>query len=135
MTDLTLQEIFQKNLDKERQEGITLINGNNKTEYLSYKKLYLEATYMLYDLQQKGLKPGDEIIFQFQSTRNFIVTFWACVFGKMIPIPVTFGVSIEVINKISNVWKKLNNPYIISDLESLDDILSQYYRETEMKLL
>lgn len=131
MIDLTLQELFQKNLSEERQEGITLINGANKTEYLSYKKLYLEATYMLYDLQQKGLKPGDEVIFQFQSTRNFIVTFWACVFGKMIPIPVTFGVSIEVMNKISNVWKKLNNPYIITDLEPLKEIASKYYEETK----
>ena len=133
MTDLTLQEIFQKNLAEGKQEGITLINGNNKTEFLSYKKLYLEATYMLHDLHQKGLKSGDEIIFQFQSNRNFIVTFWACIFGKIIPIPVTFGVSLEVISKISNVWKKLNNPYIISDLESLHGILGQYYIETENK--
>lgn len=131
MTDLTLQEIFQKNLTEEKQRGITIINGNNQTEYLSYKKLYLEATYMLYDLHQKGLKSGDEIIFQFQSTRNFIITFWACVFGKMIPVPVTFGVSLEAMNKISNIWKRLENPYIISDLDSLNDILSQFYIETE----
>lgn len=131
MIDSTLQEIFKKNLASEKQEGITFINGNNKTEFLSYKKLYLEATYMLYDLQQKGMKPGDEVVFQFQSVRNFVVTFWACVFGKMIPVPVTFGVSIEIMNKISKLWKKLNNPYIISDLDPLKDILSKYYVETE----
>lgn len=131
MTDLTLQEIFQKNLASGKKEGITFINGNNQTEYLTYKKLYLEATYMLYDLQQKGLKPGDEVIFQFQSVRNFVVTFWACIFGKMIPIPVTFGVSAEVLNKISNVWKKLHNPYLISDFDPLKDILSKHHVETK----
>jgi len=131
MTDLTLQEVFQKNLASGKKEGITFINSSDQTEYLTYKKLYLEATYMLYDLQEKGLKPGDEVIFQFQSVRNFVVTFWACIFGKMIPIPVTFGVSIEVMNKISNVWKKLENPYIISDFDPLKDFLSKYYIETD----
>ena len=130
MIDSTLQEIFQRNLANEKQEGITFINGNKKTEYLSYKKLYLEATYLLYDLQQKGLKPGDEVIFQFQSNRNFVITFWACVFGKMIPVPITFGVGLEVMNKISNVWKKLENPWFITDLYSSKKTLTNYYLET-----
>ena len=130
MIDSTLQEIFLKNLADEKQTGITFINGNDKTEYLSYKKLFLEATYMLYDLQQKGLKPGDEVIFQFQSIRNFIVTFWACVFGKMIPVPITFGVYEDVMSKIGNIWKKLENPYVISDLDSSKTIFSNFYQKT-----
>lgn len=130
LINFTLQEILQRNISSEKQGGITFINGKDKTEYLSYKKLFLEATYMLYDLQQLGLKPGDELVFQFQSIRNFVVTFWACVFGKIIPIPITFGTSIGVLTKICNAWEKLNNPRLISDLDSYGDILFSYYKET-----
>ncbi|WP_103071997.1 non-ribosomal peptide synthetase [Aquimarina sediminis] len=126
MIESTIQEIFQKNLKAKKPGGITFIEGNDKTEYLSYKKLYLEATYMLHDLQEKGLKPGDELVFQFQSSKKFLITFWACVFGKIIPVPVTFGVSIEVVNKISSVWRKLKNPYLITDLPSLKDIIAGF---------
>ncbi|KAB1153659.1 amino acid adenylation domain-containing protein [Tenacibaculum aiptasiae] len=122
----TIQEIFLNNIQSEKQTGITFIEGENKTEYISYKKLYMEARCMLHVLQEKGIKPGDELVFQFLSNKNFLVTFWACVFGKIIPIPIVFGVNIDIIKKIKKVWERLDNPYLITDLPTLKDSWKEY---------
>ena len=122
----TIQEIFLKNIQSGEQAGITFLEGENKTEYISYKKLYMEARCMLYVLQEKGIKPGDELVFQFLSNKNFLVTFWACVFGKVIPVPIVFGVNIDIMRKIRKVWERLDNPYLITDLPTLKDSWKEY---------
>lgn len=119
LTSLTIQEAFLKNIESGNYAGISFIEDEGHIEYMSYKKLYMEARYMLHDLQQKGLQPGDELVFQFLSNKNFLITFWACIFGKIIPVPIVFGVTTDIINKISNVWKRLKNPYLITDLPTL----------------
>lgn len=126
LKQLTIQEIFQKNIESGDQTGITLIESENRIEYISYKKLYMEARCMLHVLQEKGIKPGDELVFQFLSNKNFLVTFWACVFGKIIPVPIVFGVTIDIMKKISKVWKRLDNPYLITDLSTLKDSWNEY---------
>lgn len=126
MLESTIQEIFRKNIKSGSKSGITFLDSGSKPEFLSYKKLYLKATCMLHNLQQRGLQPGDELVFQFQSNQNFLVTFWACVFGKIIPVPVTFGVSQEGVNKLASVWRKLNNPSLITDFSGLSDIVAKF---------
>nr|WP_315033462.1 non-ribosomal peptide synthetase [uncultured Chryseobacterium sp.] len=126
LNQLTIQEIFRKNIESGDQAGITLIDRENRIEYISYKKLYMEARGMLHVLQQKGIKPGDELVFQFLSNKNFLVTFWACIFGKIIPVPIVFGVTTDIMNKIMKVWGKLENPYLITDLPTLKDSWKEY---------
>jgi amino acid adenylation domain-containing protein len=127
----TIQEIFKKNIQSGDQAGITFLEGENKTEYISYKKLYMEARCMLHVLQEKGIKPGDELVFQFLSNKNFLVTFWACVFGKIIPVPIVFGVNIDIMRKIRKVWERLDNPYLITDLPTLKDSWKEYLQNDE----
>ncbi|AXG72409.1 gramicidin S synthase 2 [Kordia sp. SMS9] len=123
---LTIQEIFQQNIKLGDQAGITLLESENNIEYISYKKLFMEARCMLHVLQEKGIQPGDELIFQFLSNKNFLVTFWACVFGKIIPVPIVFGVTVDIMKKIGKVWERLENPYLITDLETLKDSWKEY---------
>jgi len=118
----TIQEIFTENIKSDTETGITFIEGRNSIEHLSYKKLYFQACYKLHALQEKGLKPGDELVFQFESNKNFIVTFWACIFGKIIPVPVAYASAPNTVKKICGVWRKLKNPYIITDDASLRGI-------------
>jgi amino acid adenylation domain-containing protein len=123
---LTIQEIFEKNIKLGNQAGITFLESENNMEYISYKKLFMEARCMLHVLQEKGIQPGDELIFQFLSNKNFLVTFWACVFGKIIPVPIVFGVTVDIMKKIGKVWERLKNPYLITDLETLKDSWKEY---------
>ncbi len=127
----TIQEIFRKNIQSGDQTGITLIDGKNRIEYISYKKLYMEARCMLHVLQQKGIQPGDELVFQFLSNKNFLVTFWACVFGKIIPVPIVFGVTVDIMKKIRKVWERLDTPYLITDLPTLKDSWKEYLQNED----
>lgn len=127
LTSLTVQEAFLKNIESGTQSGITFIEDEGRVEYMTYKKLYLEARYRLYELQQQGLQPGDELVFQFMSNKNFLVTFWACLFGKIIPVPVVFGVTADVTKKITNIWKRLKKPYLITDLPTLKQVWKDSY--------
>jgi surfactin family lipopeptide synthetase A len=129
LTSLTIQEAFLKNIESNNHTGITFIEDEGKIEYISYKKLYMEARYMLHDLQEKGIRPGDELVFQFMSNKNFLITFWACVFGKIIPVPIVFGVTTDIMDKIHNVWKRLKNPYLITDLHTFKDSWREYFQD------
>lgn len=131
MKGSTIQDVFLENIKLEKETGITFIEEGDKTTYLSYKKLYLEASYRLYALQEKGIKSGDEVIFQFESNKSFIVTFWACVFGNFIPVPLTLGTTSDIMNKINGVLEKLKNPYIITDAPYLKTIIENYNLEHE----
>lgn len=125
----TIQEIFTENIKSDNETGITFIEGRDSTEHLSYKKLYLEACYKLYSLQEKGLKPGDELVFQFESNKKFVITFWACIFGKIIPVPVAYAAASNTLNKICGVWKTLKNPYVITDNLALKDYFKKFKNE------
>jgi len=116
---LTIQEKFFENIQSDSTTGITFIDGRSSIEHLSYKKLYLEACYKLHALKEKGLGPGDELVFQFESNKNFIITFWACILGKIVPVPLTYVSATDTVKKICGVWKKLKNPYVITDSLSL----------------
>ncbi|UUF16684.1 non-ribosomal peptide synthetase [Flavobacterium panici] len=131
MNGQTIQSIFLENIKSGKESGITFIEGNNGVEYLSYKKLYLEASYKLYALQEKGLKPGDEIVFQFQSNKSFVITFWACVLGGFIPVPIVLGTTSDIVQKLNKVWQKLKNPSIITDASFLTSIIKDFNLEND----
>ncbi len=104
-------------------KGITFIESNNKENVLSYKTLYNTSQNVLYVLQKEGLQPKDELVLQVDDNYTFIVVFWACILGGIIPVPISVGQKAEHKKKLFNVWDILNNPYILTtsrNLESLD---------------
>ncbi|GAA4115508.1 surfactin non-ribosomal peptide synthetase SrfAB [Aquimarina addita] len=127
----TIQKIFLENVQSDSDTGITFIDERNSISHLSYKRLYLEACYKLNALQERGLSPGDELIFQFESNRNFVITFWACVLGKIIPVPVAFVAGRGTIEKICGIWKRLNNPFIITDNPTLKGNFSEFQNDAD----
>ncbi|MFO7161460.1 MAG: acyl-CoA synthetase, partial [[Clostridium] cellulosi] len=82
----TLTELLVARKNEE-QRGITFILDSNKEEFVSYKDLYYKALKLLGSLQKYGFRPGDKVIFQIDDNRSFINSFWACILGGMIPVP------------------------------------------------
>lgn len=81
------QKLIEHKNNKDR--GLYFINGEKEEKFFSYSDLYDNATYILYNLQCKGVKAGDELIFQIKDEDNyaFLQIFWACLLGKIIPVP------------------------------------------------
>jgi acyl-CoA synthetase (AMP-forming)/AMP-acid ligase II len=88
-----LVEIFCSR--RRKDIGITFIDSAEEKRFLSYDEIYLEAEAILFNLQSAGLKPGDQLVFQINDNRDFVIFFWACLLGKIIPIPVTLAANDE----------------------------------------
>jgi amino acid adenylation domain-containing protein/non-ribosomal peptide synthase protein (TIGR01720 family) len=102
--------------------GVTLIENNQADTFISYKKIYEGALIILGFLQEKGIKPKQELIFQVENNYDFIIIFWACALGGIIPIPLSLTRTIDHYKKLVNVWEVLNEPFLITSIKHLEKI-------------
>lgn len=86
---------------------------------MSYQDLYRNAAGLLAHLQNRGLKPGDQLVFQLDNNKDFILYFWACLLGSITPVPVTVGTVSEFQLKLFNIWSLLNHPYLVTTQKHL----------------
>ncbi|SFR72173.1 non-ribosomal peptide synthetase [Anaeromicropila populeti] len=93
---------------------ITYINGELEEKRASIKELYKEAKELLHELQLKGIKPGDELVFQLADNESMVRAFWASILGGIIPIPLPVGVGEEQQSKVTNILKTLTHPHILT---------------------
>ncbi|UOE58258.1 AMP-binding protein [Priestia filamentosa] len=114
---------------EEREKGITFIKSSKEQEKLSYYDLYRKSLKMLSTLQQRGLTPGDKVIFQIPDRYNedFIVLFWACILGRIIPVPLSVGTNNEHLDKFFRIFSLLKEPYIATTEEVLQNL--QHHNE------
>ena len=103
-------EILQQRKD---DKGIYFIYSQ-KEKYITYRDLYQKSLSLLYYLQKEGIQPGEEVIFQLADPYNFAISFWACILGKIIPVPVTLGRTEGDKNKLFKVWNLLNSPHLLT---------------------
>ncbi|MCK4261085.1 MAG: AMP-binding protein, partial [Halanaerobiales bacterium] len=111
LTDMFTQE---ERLAELTGKGIRFIHSTSKEDYLTYEELYDNSLNLLYHLQLKGIKPGQELVFQIDDNQDFIQCFWACLLGGIIPIPISIGNNDEHKRKLVQIWKVLNNQYLIT---------------------
>jgi iturin family lipopeptide synthetase A len=64
-------------------------------------------------LSKIGIKPKTELIFQITNNEKFIITFWACIINKIIPVPLTVGGDHCQREKVFKIWKQLSSPCLI----------------------
>lgn len=103
-------------------KGITFISGSDQEEFLSYNELYNRALLGLGHLQQLQIARQSEVVLQIENTREFIISFWACILGGFIPVPLSVGKNDEHKKKLLGVWKQLKNPYLLGEKNTLETI-------------
>ncbi len=108
---------------RSRHAGITVI-GKKHDEYISYEQLYQDAVSVLAVLQERGMKPGDELLLQIEDERKFMTVFWAAVLGGFIAVPVTAGRSVELLSKLKSISGRMRNPYWVASAAMADGIVS-----------
>lgn len=120
---MSLSQIFNK-FKNLADKGIYFIQSADKINYLSYQEIYNKSLCLLHEMQQKGLKPGDELIFQLTNPEEFIIFFWASIIGGIIPVPVSIGVLEEHKLKMIKIWNILSNPYLAISENNLEKMSS-----------
>lgn len=112
---LNLCMAFESTVVNYPKKGIAFISGERDEVFIEYQKLYQNALKSLYVLQSYQVKPGDELILQFEDNQEFLYYFWACLLGGIIPVPVAVGTTEEHKLKIIKIWKILNNPHLMTE--------------------
>ena len=85
--------------------GVTFIHGPEQEDFLSYADLKNEAAALLSCLNAEGVGAGDFLILQIRDQRRFLALFWACIWGGIVPVPMTLADSNAYRNKLLNAWK------------------------------
>ncbi|WP_142245071.1 SDR family NAD(P)-dependent oxidoreductase, partial [Bacillus cereus] len=115
----TLIDVLENAALKHTSNGITFVRANSTEQFISYGDLLEKAKKVLGGIQKHGIKPGDRLIFQLQDNYNFIVAFWACILGGIVPastaVPSDYNDKNADAIKIQNIFKYLDKPTIISE--------------------
>lgn len=112
----------------EGSKGIIFIK-NKEDKFLSYSELYNKARKALKNLQIKGLKKGSELILLIDDNEEFLVLFWACLLGGIIPVPVGYNKENKL--KVFQISKELNDPKLAIDCKTLSSI-QKFLEECEL---
>lgn len=94
-------------------KGVVLIGESGKEDFLSYSDLRKRALDTLGALQAAGLRRGREVVFQIDDNGGFLIAFWACLLGGMIPVPVHVGTRREHRQKLLRIWAQLADPVLL----------------------
>lgn len=101
---------------KENDAGI-LFCESGQERYLSYGQLLTLAGRALHLLREQGLGPGDFAVLQTEDNERFILLFWACMLGGIVPVPVTAARTDEGRKKLIQVCKQLEALRLLCDEE------------------
>ncbi len=112
---MTLIERLLQLSETRSNHGVTFISSSSKEKFVPYSELLAQSLGVLYHLQWSGLKPGQELVFQIDDNETFVYTFWACLLGGIIPVPVSPALNDESKSKVINIWNRLNDPYLIAE--------------------
>lgn len=107
-----------------KDKGITFILNDDSEQFFLYEEILGKALRRLGGMQQAGIKKGQYVLLVLNNNVDFIITFWACILGGIIPAPLIYPTSTRAINaslkKLEAVWNVLEKPLILSD-ENLKD--------------
>ncbi|MGB5978538.1 MAG: amino acid adenylation domain-containing protein, partial [Cyclobacteriaceae bacterium] len=123
----TLTEILQHNAGSDTH-GMTFIESHADEVRMSYKALYMEACHTLAALRARGVQQGGEVVIQVEDNRMLLVTFWACILGGMVPVPLSVGGRTAHLEKFAAVWSTMSDPYWVVE-KSYEDRMLRFLAE------
>lgn len=109
---ITLLDEMLIQLKDEDQKGMYFINVD-ADEFFSYRELYISSLKMLHFLHIAGIRENNELVFQIGTPKKFIILFWACILGNIIPVPIAIGNGEEKSDRLKKVWPILNDPFAV----------------------
>ena len=113
---------------------IIFIKAENDRITETYASLFLKSRKYLGYLQSRGLKKDSVAVLSLDCRKDFVIAFWACILGGIIPLPIpsikSFDENDEVLNLFPSLKEQLNIVNIISKssvIEKLSNCLESYF--------
>lgn len=113
---------------------IIFIEAENNRITETYASVFLKSRKYLGYLQSRGLKKDSVAILSLDCGKDFVIAFWACILGGIIPLPIpsikSFDENDEVLNLFPSLKEQLKVVNIISKssvIEKLGNCLESYF--------
>ena len=126
---MNFYEVLTKQASRS-QHKIFFIYSAEETHQYTYAQAYQKALCILDFLQKSGMQKQDKLIFQMENNEQFILTFWACILGGIVAVPVVNDNTQEFLHKIVKISQNLNGGNCICTKERLAH-LEKYAAEEE----
>ena len=130
----TLAEALYRACLRSPEKGVVYIGRDGSEKFQSYPDLLKAAERIFSALKEAALKPGDKVIFQLESNQDFVTTFWGCILGGFIPVPIAVSTTYTEVNstvsKLQNAWEMFDRPLVVTSrslypaVSSLSDLLN-----------
>lgn len=102
----------------ETEKGITIVLSKEEKKFISYKELWNRSFFVAEQLKTEGAARNTEVIIKCEDPEFFLYSFWACVIGRFIAIPIDASKNNQEDSLLPYVLKKAVNPLIVSDIWS-----------------
>jgi len=129
----TLPEALQRAASTLPCAGVTYVIDERQEVHQTYAALLEDAARILTGLRAAGLQAGDRVLFQLSDARDFLQTFWGCVLGGFVPVPIGVAPSYVQANatlgKLRHAWESLGHPRVVTSanlFSSLDPLGAQW---------
>jgi acyl-CoA synthetase (AMP-forming)/AMP-acid ligase II/acyl carrier protein len=114
----TLPEALARVVQQGGENGITYLQPDGSEITQSYRDLCEEAERILAGLRASGLQAGDKVILQVEENHLYLPTFWACVLGGLIAVPMSVAPDYEqpgvVTARFQKAWELCERPIVIA---------------------
>src|SRR5690625_3069873 len=129
---LTLIKQFEKNLEQNGEERVYFYDVEGKVSSTRYNEIKNSSLKILGGLSKRSVRPQEMVIFQCGSSEDFIHTFWACMYGGIIPVLANLPKDLDNITDLDsltiyNIWKMVDKAKIVVS----NEIYDQYVRFAE----
>lgn len=99
--------------------GIVFVQSDDSDRIVSYADVLARASVRLRELRANGICAGDKVVLLVGDNEQFVISFWSCVLGGIIPVPLmcpaSFAVQSDPLRKLDMVWHHLGRPAIVGD--------------------
>ena len=113
------------------QKGITYFSRTGQEKTILYPELVESAKRCLHALNKNGINRKSVVILEIIDPLDFLITFFACVFGGIVVAPISHPISSDLkssgIVKLTKMWEVLNKPPIIIE-ESSREIYENFIK-------
>ncbi|MEL6534712.1 MAG: amino acid adenylation domain-containing protein, partial [Bacteroidota bacterium] len=105
--------------------SITFIRNSQTEERLTYQELLQAARQVLHGLQAQGISAGDEAVLLLEDPKDFLLAFWACICGGIIPVPLEVSSKADQSQKVLQVWATLKAPCLITQQKQQERLFTK----------
>ncbi len=99
--------------------GMVFVQPDGSELNVSYAQILQQAKARLAGLREAGVPTGVPVPMVVNHGPDFLVTFWACILGGIVPAPLTYPTSFTSANnaltKVYEVWQQLEQRPILGD--------------------